>query len=265
MSDIDSLPPGSFCWPELATSDQKAATAFYAKLFGWSQNDNDMGPGGVYSIFQMRGRDVAAAAALRPEDKQHGVPPHWNTYISVANADAAVTRAKELGAKVLAPAFDVMDAGRMAVLADPGGAVFQVWQPNKHVGTRIQGENGALCWTELYTHDTRAAEKFYTQLFGWTAKTDSGNTPPANPPYTEFHLGGRGVGGMLAIQKEWGPMPPNWTPYFQVANCDASASKAGSLGANVGRKPTDIPAVGRFAMIADPQGAMFAIFTPEQK
>ena len=257
MADIDSLPPGSFCWPELATSDQKAGTAFYTKLFGWSQKDNDMGPAGVYSIFQMRGRDVAAAASQRPEEKQHGVPPHWNTYISVANADAAVKRAQELGARVMAPAFDVMDAGRMAVLADPTGAVFQVWQANKHVGTRIQGENGALCWSELYTHDMKAAESFYKQFFGWTTKT--GGTPP----YTEFHLNGRGIGGMMAIQPEWGKMPPNWVPYFMVADCDASAAKATSLGGNVGVKPSDIPNVGRFAMVADPQGAMFAIFTPK--
>lgn len=263
MADIDSLPPGSFCWPELATTDQKAGTAFYAKLFDWKQNDQDMGPAGVYSMFQLRGRDVAAAASLRPEEKQHGVPPHWNSYISVADADAAVKRAQELGAKVMAPPFDVMDAGRMAVLQDPTGAVFQLWQPKKHVGTRVQNEPGALCWTELYTRDTKAAEKFYTQLFGWSAKTDSGNAPPNNPPYTEFRREGTAIGGMMAIQPEWGAMPPNWAPYFQVADCDASAKKAASLGANVGRKPTDIPNVGRFAMIADPQGAVFAIFTPK--
>ena len=260
--NIDTLPPGSFCWPELATSDQKAGAAFYAKLFGWAINDQPMGPGAVYTMFQLRGRDVAAASSLRPEEKQHGVPPHWNAYISVANADAAARRAQELGGKILAPAFDVMDAGRMAVVQDPTGAVFQVWQAGRHIGTRIQNENGALCWTELYTRDTKAAEKFYTQLFGWAAKTDSGNTPPNNPPYTEFHLAGKGVGGMIPIQPEWGPMPANWAPYFQVENCDASAAKAASLGANVGKKPTDIPNVGRFAMIADPQDAMFAIFTP---
>ncbi|HEV3141926.1 MAG TPA: VOC family protein [Vicinamibacterales bacterium] len=253
--DIDSLPPGSFCWPELATTDQKAGTAFYAKLFDWKQNDQDMGPAGVYSIFQMRGRDVAAASSLRPEEKQHGVPPHWNTYISVANADAAAKRAQELGAKSLAPPFDVMDAGRMAVVQDPTGAVFQVWQAGRHVGTRIQNEPGSLCWTELMTRDPKAAERFYTQMFGWSAKTDKGT-----PPYTEFNLGGRGIGGMIPIQPEWGPMPAAWAPYFQVADCDASAAKAASLGGNVGRKPTDLANVGRFAMIADPQGAMFAIF-----
>jgi len=259
MADIDTLPPGSFCWPELATSDQKAGTAFYAKLFGWAQNDHDMGPAGVYTVFQMRSRDVAAATSLRAEEKQHGVPPHWNTYISVANADAAVERARALGAQVFAPPFDVMEDGRMAVLADPTGAIFQVWQPKKTPGTRIQGENGALCWSELYTHDTKAAESFYKQLFGWTSKT--GGTPP----YTEYHLDGRGIGGMMEILPEWGRMPPNWVPYFMVANCDASAEKAKSLGGNVGVKPTDIPNVGRFAMVADPQGAMFAIFTPSQK
>src|SRR5262245_29403377 len=118
MAEFTSHPPGTFCWPELATSDQKAGVAFYRGLFGWDLNDVPMGPDSSYSIFQMRGKDVAAAAGLQPEERQHGVPPHWNAYVSVASADDAVKKAQSLGGKVLAPPFDVMDHGRMAVLQD---------------------------------------------------------------------------------------------------------------------------------------------------
>ena len=105
---------------------------------------------------------------MRPEEQQMGVPPHWNAYVTVANVDEAAKKAESLGAKVLAPPFDVMDYGRMAVLQDPTGAVFQVWQAKTHIGAQILNEPGALCWTELSTRDTKAAEAFYTKLFGWT-------------------------------------------------------------------------------------------------
>ena len=125
-------------------------------------------------MFQMRGKEVGAAYTMRPEERQSGAPPHWNNYVTVTNVDEAVKKAEGLGAKVFAPPFDVMDAGRMAVLQDPTGAVFQVWQPNKHIGAKILNEPGALCWTELTTTDTKAAETFYTQLFGWTPKHSRG-------------------------------------------------------------------------------------------
>jgi len=257
MPDVNALPPGSFCWPELATTDQKAATAFYRNLFGWEVNEQPMGPGETYSMFQLRGREVGAASTLRPEERQHGVPPHWNSYVSVANADETVKKAQQLGATVLAPPFDVMDAGRMAVLQDPTGAVFQVWQPNKHIGTRIQGEPGALTWTELATNDTKKAEQFYTQLFGWKAKVGH----DAGMEYTEFSVSGTPGAGMMDT-KTFGPnvnIPPNWMPYFQVADVDATANKAKELGGGLNVPPTDIPNVGRFSVVRDPQGAVFAI------
>jgi uncharacterized protein len=260
MADIDSLPPGSFCWPELATTDQKSAVMFYRELFGWEGNDQPIGPDDMYSMFKLRGREAAAAYTMRADERQMGIPPHWNTYISVKNADDAAKKAQQLGGKVIAPAFDVMDAGRMAVLQDPTGAIFEVWQAKRHVGTRVQGEAGALCWTELATRDTKAAEAFYTQLFGWSAKTGSADSPM---PYTEFSLGGRGIGGMM-------PMPPMvpaqvpayWMPYFQVDDVDAVLANAANRGASTVVPASEIPKTGRFAVIADPQGAIFAVFTP---
>jgi len=260
MADFDSLPPGTFCWPELATTDQKSGAAFYSALLGWAIDDQPMGPGETYTMFKLHGREAAAASSLRPEERQHGVPPHWNTYITVKNADDAAKRAQGLGGKVLAPQFDVMDAGRMSVIQDPTGAVFQVWQPNKHIGTRVQRETGALCWTELATRDTKAAAKFYTQLFGWSAKVGSADSPME---YTEFSVDGTPIGGMMPMPAQVpAQVPAYWMPYFQVDDVDKTCNKAKERGGSTTVPPTDIGNVGRFAVISDPQGAMFAAFKP---
>ena len=260
MAEFTSHTPGTFSWPELATTDQKAAVAFYRGLFGWELNDQPLEPGETYSMFQMRGKPVAAAYNMRP-DRQSGAPPHWNAYVTVANVDEAAKKAESLGAKVFAPPFDVMDAGRMAVLQDPTGAVFQVWQPNKHIGAMILNEPGALCWTELSTRDTKAAEAFYTKLFGWSAK----HATEAPMEYTEFSNQGKTDIGMMPMNEHIpAHVPSYWMQYFQVADADASAAKAKTLGANVMVPPTDIPNVGRFAVIADPQGAVFAVFKPSR-
>ena len=260
MPDVTSHAPGAFSWPELGTTDQKAGAAFYAALFGWTVNDQPMGPGETYTMLEMRGRPVAAAYTLRAEEKQSGAPPHWNNYVTVKSADEAATKAQSLGATVLAPAFDVMDVGRMAVLQDPTGAVFQVWEPKKHVGAMITNEPGALCWTELTTSDLRAAESFYAGLFGWTAKRSD---PAAGMEYTEMNNNGQsGVGMMPKPPQMPAQVPSYWMPYFMVSDVDASAGKAKQLGAKLMVPPQDIEKLGRFSVVADPQGAVFAIFAP---
>lgn len=255
MAEFTAHAPGTFCWPELATTDQKGAGRFYSALLGWDLNDQQTGPSETYTMFMLRGREVAAACTLRPEERQQGTPAHWRSYVTVANADDTVSRAKGLGGTVLVPPFDVMDAGRMAVLQDPTGAVISIWQPARHIGAKILREPGALGWTELLTRDTAAAEKFYTQLFGWEAKTggDGGSA------YTEFKVGGQPDAGMMQIDRAWGDVPPNWIPYFQVADCDATVEKCKTLGGRAEVPPTDIEHVGRFAQLADPQGGRFSV------
>src|SRR5258708_26242582 len=142
MANIDKHPVGSFCWIELGTSDQNAAKGFYTSLFGWTFNEFPMGPQEVYTIFRLQDRDAAAAYTLRPEERAQGVPPHWNLYVEVDNADQSAAKAAELGGTVLAPAFDVMDVGRMAIVQDPTGAVIQVWQSRKASGIGIAGVDG---------------------------------------------------------------------------------------------------------------------------
>jgi hypothetical protein len=259
VAEFSSHIPGTFSWVELSTTDQKSGVAFYRALFGWDLNEQPLGPDDVYSMFTLRGKEVAAAYSMRPDERQHGVPSHWNLYVTVASADESVKRAESLGARTLAPPFDVMDVGRMAVLQDPAGAVFQVWEPKKHIGARILNEPGALCWSELTTRDTAAAESFYTKLFGWTTK--HGAASAGVPDYIEFHNQGQAGAGMMQMPAQMpAGVPSYWMPYFQVADCDASTAKAQHLGASVMMPARDIEKLGRFAILQDPQGAMFAVF-----
>src|SRR5436190_17308530 len=130
--------PGSFCWTELTTTDGPAAKQFYAELFGWEAQDNPIGPDMVYTMLKVGGKDVAALYQKGPE--MQAVPTHWVSYISVASADEAAAKAKELGGTVIQEPFDVMEHGRMAAITDPTGATFCVWQPNQHKGVGVKGE-----------------------------------------------------------------------------------------------------------------------------
>ncbi len=241
--------PGSFSWAELGTTDADAAKKFYTSLFGWTFVDSPVGPDMVYTRLQKGGRDVGALYRMGPQ--QQGMPPHWTTYVTVASADETARKAAGLGGKVVAEPFDVMDVGRMATLQDPTGATFCVWQPKKHIGAQIVNEPSAMCWSELDTTDTEAAGRFYTSLFGWGTKVGG--------DYTEFQRGGTSIGGMMRIPKEWGPVPPSWLIYFAVEDCDGSVARAKELGGGTIVAPTDIPGTGRFSVLRDPQGAVFAV------
>lgn len=248
MSEKTSYQQGEFCWAELATSDAAAAERFYTSFLGWKANHVPMGGDGPpYVMLQIGGKD---AAALYENKETH---PHWNAYVSVKSADEIAKKAASLGGKVLQEPFDVFDFGRMAAIADPQGAVFCIWQPGKHIGGRVQNEHGAPCWQELYTNDIEAAKKFYTSLFGWELKV--------SPGYTEAHAGGVATAGMMEIRPEMGPMPPNWMPYFLADDTDAAANKAKAAGGTIHHGPMDIPNVGRFAVMGDPQHASFALIT----
>jgi predicted enzyme related to lactoylglutathione lyase len=255
MEEVKEYTPGSFCWVELGTTDAKEAKKFYADIFGWDSNDIPAGPDFVYTMLQLEGKDLAALYPLQEEQKSQGVPPHWLSYVSVSNADEVVVKAKSLGGTVLHEPADVSDAGRMAVLQDPTGATFAVWQPNKNIGAQIVNQPGSFCWNELVTGDKEKAGKFYTDLFGWNSKDQDMGVGT----YTEFSNGDRPAGGMFQITKEMGNVPPHWMVYFSVEDCDKSVEKSKSLGAKIVVPPTDIPEVGRFSVLQDPQGAVFSI------
>jgi predicted enzyme related to lactoylglutathione lyase len=213
------------------------------------------GPDSVYTMFNVRGKDVAALYDQPEEQRKQGVPPNWLSYVSVPRVDEAAKKAKSLGATLISEPFDVMDVGRMALVQDPTGAVFALWEPRRHTGAKLVNEPVSLSWNELATRDVPRAKKFYTELFGWTAQTqDMGNME-----YTTFRNGERPAGGLMEIAKEWGPVPPHWAPYFAVADTDRTVEKAKELGGEVLMPPMDIPEIGRFAALRDPQGAVFDV------
>jgi len=245
--------PGNFCWVELSTTDPESAKKFYAGLFGWQPDDNPIGDGMVYTMLKVDGKDVGALCSMQEDQKARGVPPHWLSYVAVTSADETAALATSLGGSVLAPPFDVFDHGRMSVLQDPTGATFALWQPNVHRGAGHFGTTGGMCWHELSTNDTKAAETFYTKLFGWSAQ----HSTSTGMEYTEWVNKENHIGGLMQLQWE---APPAWMVYFMVESCDASAAKAEKLGGKLVVPPQDIPNVGRFSVVADPQGAFFSVF-----
>jgi predicted enzyme related to lactoylglutathione lyase len=253
MPVMESYAPGTFCWADLGTPDAGGAKRFYTALFGWTAEDRPMGPSAFYTMLTHGGR---AVAALYGQDPASGAgAPHWLNYISVGSANDSARRARELGGTVVVEPFDVLDVGRMALMQDPTGAVVALWQSRHHVGAGIMGETGAMCWNELATTDTARAEAFYRGLFGWSGNTrDLGGTP-----YTTFALNGEPCSGMRPLDAAVGPVPPHWMVYFAVSDCDGQVALVQSLGGAVRVPPADVPGAGRFAVVADPQGATFAI------
>lgn len=255
MPEIDTYAPGTFCWVELSTHDGKDAKRFYTGLFGWSSEDSPIGPDEYYTMLRLHGKDVGALFQMPKQRQLAGVPAHWASYVTVASADASTARAAELGGTIVKPAFDVMDVGRMATIQDPTGGTFCLWEARRHHGAKVVNEPGAFCWNELTTSDDGKAGAFYTALFGW------GSTVREMGPmrYTTFTNGPRQAAGMYQPSGVQAAMPTNWLVYFAVADCDASAGRAQELGGSTVTPPADIPGIGRFAVVLDPQGAAFGI------
>ena len=259
MAQVTLPAIGTFCWPELAAQDLQVAQAFYGDLLGWNTMEVPTSMGS-YIIASSGERQAAGLCAQSEEMRQQGIPSHWLSYVSVANADASAAKAKQLGAQILMGPLDVMEEGRMALVQDPAGAIFALWQAKNHKGVTAYLEPSALCWTELATTSAEKAQAFYPALFGWTAQ------PSADPamPYFEWVLDGNHFGGMMEINEHWGAawqdIPSHWMVYFMVKDVDERTSRAEALGAKIRVSPRDIPKVGRFAVIEDPQGAVFSLF-----
>jgi uncharacterized protein len=241
--------PGTFSWVDLSTSDAAAAKSFYSDLFGWEFEDNEVPGGAIYSMCKLDGADVCAIA------EQPEVPPHWNSYVTVTDADEAVAKAKELGATVIEDAFDVMEVGRMGVFSDPTKAAICVWQPKQHFGAGVVNVPGALTWNELHTTDIDKASSFYGDLFGWTTEPmDTGDGA-----YSIIKLGERSNGGIMDAQPG---EPPSWLPYFATDGLEGEISKVKDAGGQHFAGPIPL-AAGRIAVFADPQGAPFALWEGE--
>ena len=252
MAERTKYTPGTFSWTDLATTDQDAAKQFYGQLFGWHAVDYPVDENTTYSMMQIDGKDVAAISPQPPQQREAGVPPLWNSYVTVESADDAADRAQKLGATVHAPAFDVMDVGRMAVVQDPQGAFFMVWEPKQHIGASLVNARGALSWNELATRDMDASAGFYRELFGWQVQPFEGMAMP----YMGIQNQGHGNGGIRPAQ---GNEPSYWLVYFGADDINADTGKATELGATQLVEPTDI-GVGQISVLQDPQGAVFALY-----
>ena len=257
MQEAPEYKPGTFCWVELGTTNAEAAKNFYKKLFGWDYEDGEAAPGMIYTMISLNGKTVGGLYQLGNDMLIAGIPPHWLSYVSVANAADATAQAKAAGANIMKGPFDVATAGRMTVIQDPTGAVFSIWEPKDTAGAGVYGEVGSFCWQELGTNDTQKAKDFYTTLFGWATEAF-----PGPMEYTVFKNGEQGVGGMYKITPDMGPIPPHWLTYFAVADCDATVQKTTDLGGSIMKPAEDIPGVGRFAILKDPTSAVFAVLKP---
>jgi hypothetical protein len=251
--------PGSFCWFELATTDQSRAKAFYTALLGWEVSDTPIGPTELYTIFKKEGRDAAAAYTLRPEQRAQGVPPNWLIYITVQDVDALTKRVPAAHGTVLAEPFDVMESGRMAMVADPTGATFAMWEPRNHHGTGIVHANGTAVWADLNTPNPAKAASFYRDLFGWKIVAGKNMAPVGPNDYGHIVNGDEFIGGIPPTSDLPPGVPAHWLIYFAVPDCDAAAASTRTAGGAVLMPPMTMKEVRKFAVLSDPQGAAFAV------
>lgn len=243
--------PGTPSWVDLGSPDPEASAQFYGQLFGWQATE----PGpeeetGGYRLLQQDGASIGGLMRLMQEDQ----PPAWSTYVSVVDADETAAKVTANGGQILVGPMDVMDIGRMAFFADPGGAGFGVWQPKTFAGADLVNVPNSLCWNELATRDIAGATRFYPTVFGWEPVPG-----PVGMGYTMWNLDGGPVGGMRAVDERVpAEVPASWGVCFAVGDADAIAAAAAKLGGSVDVSPTDMP-IGRFAVLRDPHGAPFAV------
>ncbi|MFI2643408.1 VOC family protein [Streptomyces sp. NPDC018610] len=246
---------GAPCWVDLTVPDLEAGKRFYGELFGWTF-EAGAAESGHYTPALKDGKNVAALAPA-----EGGDPAGWNLYFATPDAEALSRRIGEAGGKVTAGPSAVADAGTLLVATDPGGASFGAWQPGTRTGFEAQGAPGSFFWPEIYTRDKDAVDPFYESVFGFTGQQISEGTefdfklwflPGAQQP----------VAGRLQM----GPFIPVEVPahalvYFSVEDTDLTVAKVRELGGSVSREPSDSP-FGRSALVADDQGARFAVMGP---
>ena len=248
--DMSTYAEGVPSWVDLSTPDPDAAAAFYSALLGWEIVDGPPEAGG-HRTCMLRGREVAG---IGPQMSPG--PPAWGTYVNTVDAEVVVGRVAAAGGTVLMGPLDVLNAGRLAVIADPTGAVIGVWQAGSNTGARVVNEPGAWGWSELIATDLDASVAFYAAVFGWGVQRS-----PADGAveYLEWQVDGRSVSGAMPKPSSMpASVPAHWGVYFVVEDTDATAARISELGGQVIMGPADIEP-GRFAVAADPTGAMFNI------
>jgi|APTNR8051073442_1049403.scaffolds.fasta_scaffold03913_7 hypothetical protein len=248
---------GTFCWAEVAVGDLKTAQRFYTELFGWAPRELGIGRGWSYTVLEADSEAIAGLYEIGPTQRAKGATPAWHAYVLVKDVEAVTEQVLELDGTVLSPPLDIADIGRMAVVRDPQGAVFCLWQePPEHVprGT-TETRLGRICWTDLMTTDTDSAAMFYAALFGWSAVARNDGDASS----VDFLLGGVPVAGMERITPADPDLTPRWIATVAVADVDFAIRRAVRLGGRVVRNPADRPGMGRIAVVSGPDEAPFAV------
>ncbi|MCC6606703.1 MAG: VOC family protein [Anaerolineae bacterium] len=255
MQTVERYPDGVFCWVDLSTPDPEGAKAFYAGLFGWEAEDRPIDFGGVYTMLQLGGKNVAGLGEMQPELKAQGVPAFWSSYVKHDDIEAIAAKMVAAGGTLTFAPMDVMDSGRMLVGTDATGTPFGVWQPTGHIGAQLVNLPNTLVWNELQTRQPDAAKAFYEAVFGWTSAADENG-------YVTFAANGRMQAGMITMDENWGPeVPHNWSVYFMVEDVAAKAALAEQLGGTILVPPTPAGQMGIFAVVQDPQGGVFNVMS----
>ncbi len=249
---------GQFCWVDLAAHDIDEAATFYGDFLGWTRERRDLPEGAPrYEMLTLDGRKIAGIGQMSADMISSGVPPTWNSYLNVEDVDAIAARSKGLGATVTVPPMDAADAGRLAFIQDPTGAIVGLWQKQLHFGSEQVGDAGCAYWNELQTRDSDAAQEFYGSLFGWQFEERTDDIVS----HRLIHCDGSPNGSIVQMDERWGNMPPRWAVYFAVENADFAADQLRQLGGMVYVPPFDYP-IGRTAMVGDIEGAMFNVLEP---
>ncbi|HAZ13837.1 MAG: hypothetical protein A2X86_14420 [Bdellovibrionales bacterium GWA2_49_15] len=259
MSEISTYAQNTFCWEDLYTSDLASAKTFYQGMFSWKIEDLRSDDTHPYSFFTIKGKEVCGLTKIQANLQQQKITPHWRTYVSVPNADDVVQVAKIAGATIIDPARDKMEAGRSALIQDPTGALIALWQPKRKIGALVAEVPGSACWRELLTSNLDVAGKFYATVFSWNPRPEKFG----DMAYVTLKSGDTNVAGMMEMQKEG--IPSYWLTYWAVKDCEKSLKKAETLGGKILKPTTSIKKVGKFAVVADPQGAVFAILQSEKE
>jgi predicted enzyme related to lactoylglutathione lyase len=265
MPKIESYKHGTPSWVDLSTSDQEAAKGFYACLFEWEYEDNDVGNGQYYSMAKIGKSSAGAIATQQPEEAQQGVPPHWNVYITVDDVDAVAEKVPSLDGTVLMAPMDVFDAGRMIVVRDSVGAVVMFWQPKQHIGAEVRDEHGALTWTLVLTTDKDASASFYSDLLDIEVVKDAMSSPDGGTVH-QLLVDGQPVASIMNMPQQVLDMgvPPHWEVYFRVDDAQAVCDAVAANGGQVYMGPADLGPIGTIGYMQDPQGAQFGVQQPSE-
>jgi predicted enzyme related to lactoylglutathione lyase len=244
---------GKFVWFDYITPDVAKAQGFFGELFNWKTQEVPVPGAGTYTMIAL-GDQTIGGYMTTPQ----GAPPigHWLPYLGVTDAQRAADQIKSLGGQVHKEPTKMGDVGSIAIVGDPQGGVFALWQPAKPEGTGdYKDAPGAFCWNELAAQDPVKAVAFYSQLGFTEEKMDMGGMT-----YHVLNSDGKARAGVMKT-----PMPDApqaWMPYVQVKDVDATVAKAQKLGAAVLAKPEDVPGVGRIAIFRDPLGGYTGLLKP---